>query len=402
MSCKPSFLLKPSAYKTNKLYAILPDNGDGDMAISSYVGNGTRVRSDGIIETVATDTPRIDYHDGIGLLLEPTRTNLVFYSDQVTSTTWNNGATNTIYTPADTISPTGEKDATKIEDALTSEAGYIYRTTAVSDATAIHTFSFFYKFGNRDTARVQYSGDDSNSIEINSDGTITIEAGTDVTAVRSSKYINEWWRFELVIDMPNTDTDIAIYLYPGGGYPLDNDTTGYGWFHAPQIEEGYFATSWIPTPAAVAVTRSYDYIAVGSIITNGLIGLTNGSFYVDLEIEDYAQDAYGDLISIGTGGGKVSIKTSTGTQNAVAYLQNTDTSEYTQFILTKRIKVLFNIFGDKTEVWVNGTKGLSVELDLSFTDEFLRLTGLRGRGKVKEIAMYNRTLTDGESKAKTQ
>jgi hypothetical protein len=50
---------------------------------------------------------------------------------------------------------------------------------------------------------------------------------------------------------------------------------------APQMEQGPYATSYIPTTSA-SVTRNADVISRGNIFTNGLITASGGTWFVDL------------------------------------------------------------------------------------------------------------------------
>jgi hypothetical protein len=79
---KPKLALIPSGYKQDKVYSVLPNNGDGDFTFKR-TSSATRINKDGVIETVASDVPRLDYSDSNCpvLLLEPTRTNLYLNSD---------------------------------------------------------------------------------------------------------------------------------------------------------------------------------------------------------------------------------------------------------------------------------------------------------------------------------
>jgi len=84
----PSIAFIPSGYKINKIYSILPTNGDGDLDFTR-VSTATRVNSSGLIENVATGVSRLDYSDGgcPSLLLEPQSTNL--YLNSATLSTQN-------------------------------------------------------------------------------------------------------------------------------------------------------------------------------------------------------------------------------------------------------------------------------------------------------------------------
>ena len=93
----PTLTMIPSGYKAQKVYSVLPTNGDGDFTFNRN-DTGTRVNKNGLIEQVATDVPRLDYSDGScpSLLLEPASTNLALYSQEFTNSYW--GIGNTIRT----------------------------------------------------------------------------------------------------------------------------------------------------------------------------------------------------------------------------------------------------------------------------------------------------------------
>jgi hypothetical protein len=57
---KASLIITPSATKASKLFAIKPQNGNGDLTAVRNT-TATRVNEDGFIESVAANVPRIDY-----------------------------------------------------------------------------------------------------------------------------------------------------------------------------------------------------------------------------------------------------------------------------------------------------------------------------------------------------
>lgn len=82
-----SLVLTPNAYKANKLYSIIPSSGSGDM-VTTRATTATRVNSSGVIESVATGIPRLDYTGSVpSILLEPQRTNLLLNSATVVTQT---------------------------------------------------------------------------------------------------------------------------------------------------------------------------------------------------------------------------------------------------------------------------------------------------------------------------
>jgi len=81
-----NLLLIPSGYKAGKVYSQFPPSGDGDFTFSR-TGEATRINQAGVIETVASDVPRLDYSSGKcpDLLLEPQRTNLYLNSGELST-----------------------------------------------------------------------------------------------------------------------------------------------------------------------------------------------------------------------------------------------------------------------------------------------------------------------------
>ena len=75
------YLYVPSGYKAGTAYGVLPNVAAADLAFVRGSA-GTRVNSDGLIESEITNVPRLDYTDGTcpTLLTEPASTNLLHNS----------------------------------------------------------------------------------------------------------------------------------------------------------------------------------------------------------------------------------------------------------------------------------------------------------------------------------
>ena len=89
MATTPSIAMIPSGYKDEKVYSVLPTNGDGDFTFAR-TSTATRVNNNGLIEEVGINKPRLDYSDGAcpSLLLEPTSTNKIKYSEAFGGSYW--------------------------------------------------------------------------------------------------------------------------------------------------------------------------------------------------------------------------------------------------------------------------------------------------------------------------
>lgn len=246
--------LIPAAYKTSKVYSALPTDGDGDFTFTR-TGSGTRINKAGLIETMATNVPRLNYRlDADGnvsscpeLLLEPQRTNKLGYSEDFTN--WvDSGVT---VTANDITAP----DGTKTADKLVSSANNWRRSksfTAVSGTT--YTYSIFAKLDTTTTTTTTqveiYKGASGFSVDFDlSNKTIV---GSGLTDAFIEKYPNDWYRIGGTYTADGT-TNI-IYVYPSANYSI----AGTMYFWGAQVEVGSHKTSYIPTPTASEVTRNID------------------------------------------------------------------------------------------------------------------------------------------------
>lgn len=77
-----SLIITPNGTKASKLYSVVPSSGAGDMTVTRAT-TATRVNSAGLIESVASNVPRLDYSNGTcpSILVEPQRTNVVLNSE---------------------------------------------------------------------------------------------------------------------------------------------------------------------------------------------------------------------------------------------------------------------------------------------------------------------------------
>ena len=86
---KASIVLTPTAYSEDSLHNVIPSSEPfGDIALVQD-GTSTRVNESGLVETVSTDIPRIDYSKGEGaILVELQGTNQVRYSEDFSNVLW--------------------------------------------------------------------------------------------------------------------------------------------------------------------------------------------------------------------------------------------------------------------------------------------------------------------------
>ena len=250
------------------------------------------------------DIPRIDYTNGEpSILLEPQRTNLVTYSEALTTYWTLQGVS--LVADNTAINPTGNTFANKINSLITGNFRSINRVETSAWDSKTLTMSCFAKKITNDYIFFYNIGSVSgiNGLWFNiSNGTI----GTNGAAWSNAKienYGNGWYRCSAKITFGTSDN--YLYISNSDGDNITSSTVGsqtYIW--GTQIEEGSYATSLIHTSGST-VTRSAD--AANNAGNSDLINSTEGVVYA--EIKALANDGTSRHFSIndGTAANKVEI-----------------------------------------------------------------------------------------------
>lgn len=264
----------------------------GDIA-TPYIATTTAAVSVGPVANV----PRLDYLDSScpKLLLEPQRSSLVTFSEQMNNAAWTKNAA-TITANA-SVSPDGYTNAdTLTESTFTSDSAFIYETVVVTPSTA-YTTSVFVKQG---AGRYVYlrnyyaAGNAYYTVVVDTQtGTITqASVGSSITNASSSieAYGNGWYRvratqtsaievaFLTVIGLSDIATPTVGTF---GQITIASNAGRSASFWGYQLEAGAYATSYIPTLGA-AVTRGADAATKTGI--SSLIGQTEGTLFLEMNI----------------------------------------------------------------------------------------------------------------------
>jgi hypothetical protein len=242
--------------------------------------------------------PRLNYpinSDGsVGcpsLLLEPQRTNLALYSEQLNL--WI--GSNVTITSNTSQSPDGYQNADNVN--ITATNGYWQRgglTFANSTSyaasvfvkksatTGTKTFRFYYN----NNVGAPNNGEWKCVVDLTNITATTTPSGTAVTGAPTIlstnlvDYGNDWYRVEVAFttgsSAGNSSSEIGFLA---NGVVVDFDAYG------PQVEAGSYATSYIPTLGA-AVTRAADSCSKTGI--SSLIGQTEGTLFAEVEISNNA------------------------------------------------------------------------------------------------------------------
>jgi len=285
---KASLIVTPNAVKASKLYSIIPSDGSGDMNVVRAT-TATRVNSSGLIENVGINTPRIDYTNGScpSLLIEPQRTNSIFYSEQFDNISW--VKYNTTITANSINSPSGLLNADFIIPDTINTIHYSNNSTA-NVTSGLCTYSIFAKKGFYKNILVWFDGH-SGGIGVNLE-TLEIFRNTNITSYTINNYGNDWFRISITANIA-TIAIPAIYIYSNDATPQiswsGNGTGGlYVW--GAQVEKtASYLSSYIPTTSS-AVTRNSDVVQNSNAIN--YVGNNKGTFLFDLQ-EYKQQDGIG-------------------------------------------------------------------------------------------------------------
>ena len=227
------------------------------------------------------NVPRIDYTGGgCGkLLLEPQRTNLVTYSEQLDNAAWTKESGNSIVANNAT-SPDGTQNADSIT-ATSGNAVNINQSLPSNASTSIYTFSIFLKKQSTSNVEIylfQVVGGFKGRASINLDaGTITASVGT----ATITSYGNGWYRASV------TGTLTGAIISTCGIFNESTTGTRNVYAYGCQAEIGSYVSSYIPTLAS-SVTRLADAASKTGI--SSLIGQTQGTIYLDFELQTTNQD----------------------------------------------------------------------------------------------------------------
>jgi len=251
----------PAAYAEDKVYSVVPSDGDGDFTFTR-TGSGTRINKGGYIETMAENVPRLNYRlDADGnpkgcpeLLLEESKVNLVRQSENFASTWSKNGTT---ITSDQVISPDGTNNGDKLTATSTNQARCEQLITTV---TATSTISCFVKAGNnRYIALAQFGATGTPAVifDLETGGITT--ASSYATNKGIQKYPNGWYRIFMTYSHSSGDTYDIVKLV------LCNNPTNYisctigefAYIWGFQKEHNSNPTSYIKTEAS-PITRNID------------------------------------------------------------------------------------------------------------------------------------------------
>ena len=236
-------------------------DGDFDFTRNS---SATRVNSQGLIEDITSNLPRIDYTGGVGhWLFEPQSTNLIDYSEDISQSSWikqsAGAASIPSVTPNFAISPEGTQNASRVVFDLNGG-------TTSSDFSQLQE-NISGTVGNNYTSSIYLKSNNSNTYSVTF---IPVSGSTTIISVTP-----DWQRFEFSAILSSANMRIRTRGSEGSSDVTDILIWGA------QLEQQSFATSYIPTNGEVnGVTRLQD--AAFGAGSSDLINSTEGTLYAEI------------------------------------------------------------------------------------------------------------------------
>lgn len=245
---------------------------DPRVAVTRALNTATAVNSSGFVAGVNADLPRFDYNPISlacnGLLIEESRQNLLSYSEDFSQAAWGKfGASissDVENSPANTL--TGDKLVEDSSNGLHRTLRDITTSTSVA-----YSCTIFAKPAGRNVITLIVKEPVSSSgayARFNvSTGVITTGATTTVSGTNASAsitpYANGWYRCNLTVT-PNGGGILVrteIQLNDGSADSYQGNGTSGAFLWGCQLEQGAFATSYIPT-TTTSLTRNADAVTM--------------------------------------------------------------------------------------------------------------------------------------------
>ena len=354
------------------------------LAATEYIESGATTGLGGLLE----DSPRFDYSGGAScpsLLLEPSRTNLIDYSEAIEFGISTNECTQTI---TNQTNPSGN-NVSYLASAIDSVNDQMrYDKNGLSSGS--YFLSAFVK-GDGNTNRIRMRGTGGGVTignvywDVAADGTTTLNTSLSPSGVNAitEDYGDGWYRigFEETFDGSSTS---RFAIYPSNG---DVNALTYIW--GVQWEQGSYPTSYIPNHSGGSATREADVISkdLTSVINNSQM-----TMFVDVKsltsiTTIIAADDFGDLRWYHQAG------------NRFRFYKIDDADWLTNsFVVNDGDKIALTLTDTQAKLFVNGAQ---VGTTFTLTTSFQRFSNLNynvgsSKNEWNQLLFFSTPLSDSE------
>lgn len=363
----------------------------------------TRVDKDGLIETVPSGKPRIDFLNNTSghLLLEPSRTNAQPYSEQFDNSAWTKG--NSSISANQTTAPDGSQTADKWIEASDTNLAHTLSDFANIGSAGTYHFSCFFKKSERTRIAVgSLSGGAAGAIFDLDNGTIVRASEGITTASKIEDFGNGWFRCIVTIVASGAVTAGFTLVSSGTTTTYDGDGSSGLFIWGAQLEAGSYATSYIPTEDS-SVTRVIDNIDLTLPDVNAFNSSSGFSVIAKFDISEagsgssipflfFEDDTSSTYIGFGTTSTNFRCRLNL---SGSAYLNTQSNAPRTQ-----KNSLFIACDSSGWSQGANGSTNHTGSNDASVFDKMASITFItdesRGIIKISELLVYNTRLTNTE------
>ena len=364
--------------------------------------SATTLNRQGLIETVGSGKPRIDFLDNTSghLLLEPSRTNDTQRSEQFDNSYWTKYDTSV--SANQVVSPDGAVTADKlIEDTGTSNH-MIGRSLSFTSGTT-YTVSVFVKENGRDleiaagnpntwrgSAKYNLS---TGSVQSTTYGTASIE-----------NFGNGWYRCVLVGEaIATSSTNILFKLVSGTNTSYTGDGSSGVYLWGAQRETASYATSYIPTEGS-SVTRVLDEADQTGV--QQVIGQTEGTLYLEfVPLDASALQILFQIRSSSGSVGQIDLRLQSGAIRTLGSDGGSSQFSFSggSYTVGTTYKVAVRYKTNDTKLYINGSSAgsdtacsftSSTKAQISFSENLG--SNFHALAEIKDARLYDTALTDTE------
>ncbi len=387
------------ATKENSLLGYNSESGNYKPLPFDFTraSSATVVNKSGLIETVQSGIPRIDFSDSTSgaLLLEPQRTNLIEYSNLKSGWSLLSGGS---IAYDQTISPDGTQNASVLSgDGINGNS--IYDFVTLSAQTYI--FSVFAKQKDASIISLKgFSGGAAGTSKFNlSNGTIDTVSVGQFSDEKIEDYGNGWYRCSVKITATSSGSKTL-------GFGGENSDSGELFsLYGAQAEQGSYSTSLINTQGS-AVTRVADVCNNGG--NEQVINSTEGVLYA--EIAPLSNDGTNRHIGISdnSNANRLQVFFNTYPTTQVRTLNLVNNVKYFDMqsdvtLVNGYAKVAVKYKENDFALWINGVEAATDNSGLVWSNGVLDTLKFSDGdnaspfyGKTKDVRVYNTALTDAE------
>ena len=415
-STRPTLLLDfaNSRYLDPKISAAFSRN-----SIATYIDRN------GYIKTISANKPRFQHDpvtkESLGLLVEPTATNLMLYSQLLT-----NGAYGK--TELSIIQSTTEKflDGNFAFEVIESANNAAHNFSSLIQTFVggdILTVSMFVKRGSGTRhVRAELNTIDSvSAVKVYFDLTTSTYSTSSVTGSgqligtpKIEAYNNNYYRISFTGTLDTTSTSgrvqVVMQQNPNGVAAYQGDGVSSLFIYGVQVEKGYEATSYIPT-TTTTVTRATDKIAIsGALFSEIFPSTSEGTLFISAKKASQRLNTYkfysrflGDITAGGNNSIGLTDHALLAKTYAEIYANGVSTYQNTLFSVDYGTYFL-NSFAWKTndaKSYSNGVAGAS-DADVALPNNLNQfIIGDEINTIIKQIAFWPRRVSDSALQALT-